>query len=464
MRRNPACHSLRLCRPVECLLFVLVVLLVLAAASGTLASELRETAIVKANRAARDSVVNIHGQKTVTADDSSMRSDPGAPGRRVNGMGTGVVIDERGYILTNYHVVEGVRRIEVTLADNATHVAQLISSDPAQDLAVIKVNLPHTMPVITIGTSSDLMIGEPVIALGNAYGYSHTLTRGIVSALHRSVQVSDAQSYEDLIQTDASINPGNSGGPLLNIDGEMVGINVAVRAQAQGIGFAIPIDKAISLAADLMSVSRLEGRWHGIVAETTEVTGKGLVVRSVSKNSPAERAGIQPGDVIKRVGDQDVRRALDLERALLGRNVDEELSFSVDRKQEPVQLAMQLAPRPRGESSPGDQIWNVLGLRLTTISSEQFKAYNNRVYRGGLAILAVRAGSPAERNGIQRGDVLLGMHEWETVSPENVDYILSRPDFSQLEPLKFYILRASQRGNEVLYGHMAVSGQRPVHQ
>jgi serine protease Do len=462
MLRIPTCRSERVFPPASRLLSALVALIGMAAVAGALASELRVTPIVKAFQSAKASVVNIHGQKTVTAaEDSATRSD--SP-RRVNGMGTGVVIDERGYILTNYHVVEGVRRIEVTLADETTHVAQLISSDPAQDLAVIKVNLAYTLPVITIGTSSDLMIGEPVIALGNAYGYSHTLTRGIVSALHRSVQVSDAQSYEDLIQTDASINPGNSGGPLLNIDGEMIGINVAVRAQAQGIGFAIPTDKAIAIAADLMSVSRLEGRWHGIVVKPSEDRIEGIVVQSVQKNSPAERAGIQPGDVIKRVGDQEIARALDLERALLGRNVDEELALSVDRQQEAVQVAFQLAPRPRGESAPVDQIWNVLGLRLATIPAEQFKAYNNRVYRGGLAVLAVRTGGPAERQGIQRGDVLLGMHEWETVTPENVDYILNRPDFSQFEPLKFYILRPGNRGSEVLYGHMVVSGQRPIRQ
>ena len=116
------------------------------------------------------------------------------------------------------------------------------------------------MPVISIGTSSDLMTGESVIALGNAYGYEHTVTRGIISALHRDVQVTDTQSYDNLIQTDASINPGNSGGPLLNIDGEMIGVNVAVRAGAQGIGFAIPVDKAMEVAADLMSIRRLENR------------------------------------------------------------------------------------------------------------------------------------------------------------------------------------------------------------
>jgi serine protease Do len=220
----------------------------------------------------------------------------------------------------------------------------------------------------------------------------------------------------------------------------------------------------MAVAADLMSISRLEGRWHGVVAKPAEGRGDGLVVQSVEKNSPAERAGIKPGDVIKRIGDKPIARAVDLERQLIGKNVDTELQLSIEREHEWIHLALQLAPRPRGTAEPVDRIWNTLGLRLAAIPAEQFKAFNNRVYRGGLSILAVRAGSPAERQGIQRGDVLLGMHEWETVTPENVEYILNRPDFNQFEPLKFYILRTSDRGGEVLYGHMAVSGQRPVRQ
>ena len=139
-----------------------------------------------------------------------------------------------------------------------------MARDSDTDLAVIKIQAPEPLQVIRIGTSSDLMAGEPVIAIGNAFGYEHTVTRGIISALNRDVQVSETQSYDDLIQTDASINPGNSGGPLLNIDGEMIGVNVAVRAGAQGIGFAIPVDTAVRVAAELMSVERLENKWHGL--------------------------------------------------------------------------------------------------------------------------------------------------------------------------------------------------------
>ena len=147
-------------------------------------------------------------------------------------MGTGVVIDPRGYILTNYHVVDGVHEIQVTTSENKKYIASVVARDAETDLAVIKISPAEKMDAIPLGTSSDLMQGEPVIAVGNAFGYDFTVTEGIVSALHRAVQINDAQYYDDLIQTSAAINPGNSGGPLLNIDGEMIGLNVAVRAGA----------------------------------------------------------------------------------------------------------------------------------------------------------------------------------------------------------------------------------------
>ncbi len=193
------------------------------------ASDQRWTPIVKAVKKATPSVVSIRGEKTVLPTAQTGAND--SP-RRVNGMGSGIVIDPRGYILTNYHVVDGVREIQVTTSENKKYIAAIVARDAETDLAVIKISPAEKMEVITLGTSSDLMQGETVVAVGNAYGYDFTVTRGIVSALHRAVQINDAQYYDDLIQTDAPINPGNSGGPLLNIDGEMIGVNVAVRAGA----------------------------------------------------------------------------------------------------------------------------------------------------------------------------------------------------------------------------------------
>src|SRR3954469_23785936 len=255
-------------------------------------SSQRLTPIVVAAKNARVAVVSIRGQKTVTEPAEPGSSQKAEAPRQVNGMGTGTIIDERGYILTNYHVVSDVRRIEVTLDDNRGFVADLIAYDAAADLALIKIPAAKALRTIKMGTSSDLMVGESVIALGNAFGYEQTVTRGVISALGRDVQVSETQSYDRLIQTDASINPGNSGGPLLNIDGEMIGVNVAVRAGAQGIGFAIPIDDAIGVAARLLNVQRLRHKWHGLVTQSEDGPTGPLRVTKVEVASPAERIGI----------------------------------------------------------------------------------------------------------------------------------------------------------------------------
>ena len=185
----------------------------------------RMTDVVLAVRAARPAVVNIQGQKTVPA--AVQAAGTAEVPHQVNGMGTGVIIDERGYILTNYHVVADVHHIQVTLDDHRQFTAELVARDAVADLAIVKITTTEQLPVISIGTSADLMEGEPVIAIGNAFGYEHTVTRGIISALGRDVQVSDSQTYDNLIQTDASINPGNSGGPLFNLRGQVVGINTS---------------------------------------------------------------------------------------------------------------------------------------------------------------------------------------------------------------------------------------------
>lgn len=410
------------------------------------ASPQRQTPIVRAVEKTRPSVVNIQGRRTVRTEQAE--SGAGEPFRQVNGMGTGIVIDERGYILTNYHVVENVERIQVTLADRRSLIGRLVSHDPVSDLAVIKIEAGEPLPVIEFGISSDLMTGESVIAIGNAFGYEHTVTRGIISALHREVQVSATQQYRNLIQTDASINPGNSGGPLLNIDGEMIGINVAVRVGAQGIGFAIPVDETLEIAARLLSVEKIERLTHGLSGESkcTE-TERTFVVTRVGEETAASKCGLQAGDVIVAVDHRPVARALDFERALLGRPAGESIPLAVLRLGQTQTLALVL--KPTRTDSFDARTWNELGLRLAPMSADEFQKLASR-YRGGLQITAVRSDGPASRQGIRAGDVLVGMHVWETISPENVLYILNHEDLEQLQPLKFFILR----GNETLYGYL----------
>jgi serine protease Do len=442
--------------------FLLLAVLGGLAACGPSAcgSELRQTAVVKAVRGAAGAVVNIRGEKTIAASAASTQSGQPDPARRVNGMGTGVVIDERGYVVTNHHVVDGVREIQVTLDDGRHRTARLLARDADTDLAVIKLNLEpgERLPVINIGTSSDLMPGEPVIAVGNAFGYENTVTRGIISALHRPVQISDAQSYEDLIQTDASINPGNSGGPLLNIDGEMIGINVAVRAGAQGIGFAVPVDKAIDVVAELVGKAAAKKNWHGVTFKKAPPGAiREVVVESVEKKSPAEAAGLKPGDLILAVGDLKLKRPLDFYRAVVEAAAGEQLALSVRRGEEAVSAELAMATPPTHVKVPVNPTWEFLGLELKPIGQQEFRDRFHTEYRGGLTVAAVRPQGPAAEQGVRRGDVLVGMHVWETVSLENVQYIMNRPDFANLSPVKFYILR----GSETLYGFLPVSSVQP---
>ncbi len=438
------------CRSLRCRLAFLLVALF---ASPAVASELRNSPIVKAIQDTEPAVVNIHGHKTVPAQNASFGTPPAT--RQVNGMGTGIVIDPRGYILTNYHVVEGVRDIQVSLSDGKTTVARLVTNDPKTDLAIIKIDVKDPLPVVHFGTSCDLMKGEQVIAIGNAFGYEHTVTRGIISALHRNVQVSDEQKYNDLIQCDASINPGNSGGPLLNIDGLVIGINVATRVGAQGIGFAIPIDETLDIAARLVSTETLEKTAHGIVGKTRYEPGhKQFIVGNVRAESPAGKAGLKAGDCLTAIGSHKIESALDVELALLGIKPghDVEIELMRDSLLQSTKLAVTQLSRTTPKSPLADRTWNTLGLKLAIMDADEFKSLNTR-YRGGLTVLDVRTGSPAAQQGIRRGDILVGMHIWETISLENMAYILERDDLTKLDSIVFYIIR----GSDTLYGHMRLA-------
>ena len=330
----------------------------------------RHTPLVKAVSACKDSVVNLRGRKSVPLDDSPASNNEM---KQVNGMGTGVVIDPRGYILTNYHVVQGVHQIQVTTGDKEKSIGQLLAHDPETDLALLKINTTSQLPTIPIGSSSDLMLAETVAAVGNAYGYEHTITVGIVSQLGRTVQVNDDQIYRNLIQTDAPINPGNSGGPLINLDGEMVGINVAVRIGAQGIAFAIPVNDAMEIASRLMAqhVEESSAVRHGLkVATLFENHQPVMVVDGVEPLSPADRAGIEKGDRINQINGADVFRSLDLHSAMLSMSTADELSLDVKHRGQIKQISFKLGER--GQRTLANQsAWQMLILRASSSIADE---------------------------------------------------------------------------------------------
>lgn len=444
-RRRSPCHPNPLCGRLGGLFVYFVWCLVLSAGIAR-ASELRRSPIVQAIEEAAPSIVNIHGRKTVRGEQSDLAS--GAAEREVNGMGTGMIIDERGYILTNFHVVDGVANIQVTLQNEETVIGRVIGHDSKTDLAVLKIEVSRELPVIRVGTSSDLMVGESVVAVGNAFGYQHTVTRGIISALHRSVQVSDVQKYQNLIQTDASINPGNSGGPLMNVDGDVVAVNVAVRVGAQGIGFAIPIDEAMEIASHLVNCERTDRVTHGVQLKTEWVgTAPRCLVSALQKDGPGEASGLRPGDLVRAVEQRPVQRSLDFQRAFLGRKAGDEVEVTVERSGQslivPVTLAEAVDPQP----TINVRAWELLGVRLAPVPTTSFRQASTR-YRGGLKIVSVRPTGPAAKQGIRPGDILVGIHKWETVTLENVAYIMGSEELPENQPVKFFIVREG----ETLFG------------
>ncbi len=423
-------------------------------------SDLRETPTVLAIRRVSPAVVNIHGQKTVRATAAGMAGAEGPDSfRQVNGMGTGVVIDPRGYVITNYHVVEDVQDIQVTLSNGETTTAELVSARIRNDLALIKVNVSEPLPTIPRGISSDLMIGESVIAIGNAYGYVHTSTQGIISALHRDVPVNDTQEYHDLIQISAGINPGNSGGPLLNIAGEMIGVNVAVRVGAQQIAFAIPIDQVIEVVTDMIEQHNESRLVTGMRAGDGSRDGDGATIANVSASSPAEREGLKPGDRVVRVGSQPIGNRLDFALALLDSAPGTPLQLSIERSGERFEMAVVGEMTRSGESqSVTDLAWSALGIQAKPVSEATMRRLNQRMktpYRGGLYISAVRPGSAADQQGITVGDVLLGIHGWQTASMKDLAGILEHPDMQRGPKAKFYLVR----GVQTLYGHIQLAAQ-----
>jgi serine protease Do len=410
----------------------------------------RRSPAVRVVERVKAAIVNIHSERTVTdARDFESRLDVAPTQHRVNGMGTGIVIDPRGYLITNHHVVDDVYALRVRLYDGTTLPAKVVARDPEQDLAVLKVDPPKPLPVVPLGTSSDLMLGEPVIAIGNAFGYEHTVTTGIVSALHRDVTLNKEVSYKSLIQTSAGINPGNSGGPLLNVYGELIGVNVAIRAGAQNIAFALPIDNVLKVTAEMLSSHKRNGLSHGLVVRDVVDTSENPVKRSavverVEPGSSAEAAGFKAGDVIERVGDVPVLCALDVERAYLDRPAGAKLDVVARRTKDEVRSAVALRASGRTVSgvtvaSGGDLLWKRLGVRVDPVAAEAVNRVNKDL-RGGLAITEVNPDSPAARAGFRRGDVLIGLHQWETITADNVTFVLNHPDLASFFPLKYFLI------------------------
>ena len=324
-------------------------------------------------------------------------------------LGSGVIIDPEGHVLTNEHVVARASLIRVKLADGRQFDASVVGADANNDLAVLQIETQEELPWVEPGRSDDLLVGEPVIAIGNPFGLSNTVTTGVISALDRSFQAPDhSYFFHGFLQTDASINPGNSGGPLLNAEGQLIGINSALYHGGEGIGFAIPIDVAKRVVSELIEHGEVTPIWLGAefqtldpgLYEVMDVPGdaRGVLITGVSHRSPAEQAGLKRGDVIQRIDGhkfEGAREVLDYLRTVL---VGQELQLDVWRKPELVTLRLRAQEIPESEIRALAR--DFLGLELESHKPGPL----------GFAITEVRPGSIAARIGFMPGDRLLRLN------------------------------------------------------
>ena len=366
-------------------------------------------------------VVNIAAEQTVrrrpSLFDEFFGVDPRA--RRAQSLGSGVIIDPKGVILTNDHVISGASRILATTKSGQELECDVIGSDADNDLAVLRVRNPRgNLPTLRLGTSSDLLIGETIVAIGNPFGLSNTVTAGVVSALGRSVRGDENQRlYTDFIQIDAPINPGNSGGPVVNIQGELIGVATAIIGGAQGIGFAIPVDRAKRIVADLLQYGEVRAVWIGVRGQTLTSGNDDLArpggfrVRNVTPGSPAARAGVRSGDLVVSVDGTPIDSREAFETALSTRGPGR-----------PMRLVLRNSSGERTVTIQGQAPPANLG---TQILREQLGIAVSPV-RGGLRINVVDQRGDAADRGIETGDLLLALNGTRVDSVDDVNRILQR--------------------------------------
>jgi serine protease Do len=359
----------------------------------------------------KPSVVNISTGNAPQPRGERFRQRPDSPSS-----GSGVIIDKDGYIVTNNHVVGDADEVQVRLLDKRKFTGKVVGRDPDTDLAVVKIESKTALPTVPLGDSSQVKVGQWVVAVGNPFGLEHTLTVGVVSALKReNVNLS---RYEDFIQTDASINPGNSGGPLFNIKGEVIGINTAIINFAQGIGFAIPSKMVQDIYPQLIAKGRVSRGWLGVGIQTvTEELAaqfnlekeEGVLVNEVFDGEPAQKAGIQPGDIILKVENALVDTPTSLAKAVAALTPGKAATLQILRNGEPRELSVVLSER-KDESAAPEVVpvktpESILGLAIEDITKEAADRLKLKDTQG-VVITKVETDSLADRGGLKEGDVI----------------------------------------------------------
>src|SRR5438445_1372692 len=371
------------------------------------------------------------------------------PREETRASGSGVTVDPRGYILTNNHVIENAQDITVRLSDGRKFTAKLVGRDPKTDLAVLKVEAPSPLPAAELGDSDHLRVGQWAIAIGNPFGLDRTVTVGIISATARN-RVGVA-TYENFIQTDASINPGNSGGPLLNLDGQVIGINTAIVASGQGIGFSIPVNMAREVMQQLITRGHVVRGWLGIViqdltddlATSFGVTARaGVLVTDVMKAGPAETAGLRSGDVITELADGKITEVPDLQKRVAAHAPGESLTLTVVRDRKPVAVRITLGEMPSDETlvaaTGAETSW---GMNVEAIGP----ALAGRLdIARGVVVTEVVPEGPAAKAGLRVGDVVLNVNREAVADVASFRQLLAvvKPG----ESVRLYVHRTTEGG------------------
>jgi len=337
--------------------------------------------------------------------------------RELKGLGTGMVMDAKGYILTNNHVVGNASGIEVLLSNGKQYKAKLIGSDPKTDLAVIKVEAKEPLPHVTFGNSDQVDVGTWVVAIGHPRGLDHTVTQGIISAKHRR-GISDPSSYQDFLQTDAAINPGNSGGPLLNLEGEVIGVNAAIVSQSggfEGIGFAIPANMALHVAKELIAHGKVVRGWLGVnvqhltpdLAKSLGLEGtKGALIADVVKDGPADKAGIKRGDVITAYRGKEISDADSLRNEVAATPVGETVKLTLLRKGEKRELPVTVGNLESANKMLALSLRDRLGGEVREVTVKEAQRYNLGTDQG-VAIIWLDPDGPLRKAGFELGDIIL---------------------------------------------------------
>jgi serine protease Do len=331
------------------------------------------------------------------------------------GLGSGMILDAQGHILTNYHVAGSASKIEVVMADGSRHTAKVIGTDPKTDLAVIKITAAGTLPTVTFGDSDRLRVGEWVVAIGAPRGLDKTVTQGIISAKHRR-GIMDPMSYEDFLQTDAPINPGNSGGPLLNLYGEVIGVNTVIASASggsEGIGFTIPSNMALYVSRVLIAHGKVERGWLGIsigmpASQAGSQPPRGAQVMDVVKGGPADRAGLKKNDIITRYGDMEITDSSELQNSVAATPAGRDMKLMIIRDGRQQELTARIGRLEESTKLLGVSVKERIGAEVRALTAQEAEKYGLEKPEGTVISRLDPKGAFAKA-GLEISDVILAI-------------------------------------------------------